>query len=70
MQVSSYSFESHTKTSHIRVFDTEHGTSHIVSEDASASDPVWIAEKEVLYVKSGEYGSTMIMTQRVLEKSE
>lgn len=41
-----------------------------MSEDSGASDPVWIGEKEVLYLKAAENGCTMIMAQHVLDKSE
>lgn len=68
--MSVYSFETHSKSSQIRVLNIKEGTSHLVSEDSGASDPVWIGEKEVLYLKGGDNGCTMIMTRRVLDKSE
>ncbi|QPG99951.1 hypothetical protein C2857_002979 [Epichloe festucae Fl1] len=68
--VSVYSFETHSKSCQIRVLNIKEGTSHLVSEDSGASDPVWIGEKELLYLKGGDNGCTMIMTRRVLDKSE
>ncbi|KAG6219228.1 hypothetical protein E4U50_004881 [Claviceps purpurea] len=68
--VSVYSFDTHSKSSQIRVLNTKEGTSHVVSKDSGASDPVWIGEKEVLYLKATENGCTMIMAQHVLDKSE
>ncbi|KAG6001218.1 hypothetical protein E4U43_001387 [Claviceps pusilla] len=68
--VSVYSFETHSKSSQIRILNIKQGTSHIVSEDTGASDPVWIGEHEILYLKGGDNGSTMIIAQRVLDKSE
>ncbi|KAG8427137.1 hypothetical protein J3459_007500 [Metarhizium acridum] len=59
--VSAYSFETHSKSSQIRVLNIKEGTSHLVSEDSGASDPVWIGEKEVMYLKGGDNGCTMIM---------
>ncbi|POR31333.1 Dipeptidyl-peptidase 5 [Tolypocladium paradoxum] len=63
--VSSYSFETHSKSSTIRVLNIKERTSHLISEDPGASDPIWIGEKEVLYLKPGENGCTMIMSQDV-----
>ncbi|KHN95315.1 dipeptidyl peptidase [Metarhizium album ARSEF 1941] len=68
--VSAYSFETHSKSSQLRVLNIKEGTSHLVSEDPGVSDPVWIGETEVMYLKGGDNGCTMIMTQRVLDNSE
>ncbi|KID88060.1 dipeptidyl peptidase [Metarhizium guizhouense ARSEF 977] len=68
--VSAYSFETHSKSSQIRALNIKEGTSHLVSEDSGASDPVWIGENEVMYLKGGDNGCTMIMAQRVLDNSE
>ncbi|GJN73134.1 hypothetical protein PLICBS_007210 [Purpureocillium lilacinum] len=68
--VSSYSFETHSKSSSIRVLNIKDGSSHLVSEDPGASEPIWIGEKEVLYLKPGENGCTMIMSQQLGDKSE
>ncbi|KAG6005142.1 hypothetical protein E4U21_000396 [Claviceps maximensis] len=68
--VSVYSFETHSKSSQIRILNIREGASYIVSEDTRASDPVWIGEDEILYLKGDDNGCTMIMTQRVLDKSQ
>ena len=68
--MSSYSFETHSKSSSIRVLNIKDGCSHLVSEDPGASEPIWIGEKEVLYLKPGENGCTMIMSQQLGDKSE
>ncbi|KJZ72655.1 hypothetical protein HIM_08014 [Hirsutella minnesotensis 3608] len=63
--VSSYSFETHSKSHSIRVLNIKDGSSYIISEDLSASEPVWIGEQEVLYLKVGNKGSTILVTQDV-----
>lgn len=68
--MSTYSFETHSKSSQIRVLNVKDGGSHLISQDAGASDPIWIAEDEILYLKGGDNGCTMIMTQRVADGSE
>ncbi|GAO16138.1 hypothetical protein UVI_02040330 [Ustilaginoidea virens] len=54
--VSTYSFETHSRSSQIRLLNVKDGTSYLVSDDAGASDPVWIGEQEVLYLKPGDNG--------------
>ncbi|KAG5944958.1 hypothetical protein E4U53_006782 [Claviceps sorghi] len=68
--ISAYSFETQARSSQIRVLNIKAGTSHVVSEDLGASDPVWIGEEEILYLEGDDNGCTMIMTQHVLDKSE
>ncbi|PHH64187.1 hypothetical protein CDD81_4934 [Ophiocordyceps australis] len=67
--VSSYSFDKHVKTSSIRVLNVKDGSSRILCQDAAASEPVWIGDYDVLYVKSGDNGSCQLMAQH-LEQSE
>ena len=64
-QVSSYSFETHAKSSSIRVLNIKEGTSRVISEDLVATDPIWIGEQDVLFLKHGDNGCTMIMSQNV-----
>ncbi|KAF4510727.1 hypothetical protein G6O67_002597 [Ophiocordyceps sinensis] len=68
--VSSYSFETHSRSSSVRVLNIADGSSHIISEDPAASDPVWIAEKDVLYFKAGDKGCTNLWSQHVADASE
>ncbi|KAH7163300.1 Alpha/Beta hydrolase protein [Dactylonectria estremocensis] len=67
--VSSYSFETHSKTSQIRALNIKDGSSHLVSEDSAASEPIWISETEVIFIKSGDNGSSMLLSQDVHDKS-
>jgi len=68
--VSTYDFTSHSKTSQIRVLSIPDGHSHLVSEDASAYDPVWIGEEEIAYFKPNERGCTALMHQNVFQPPE
>lgn len=69
-QVSTYSFDTHSKTAQIRVLNIKEGTSHLVSEDSAASDPIWISEKEIVYVKSLDNGASSLVAQHVLDPNE
>ncbi|PFH60066.1 hypothetical protein XA68_11515 [Ophiocordyceps unilateralis] len=68
--VMTYSFETHSRSSSIRVLDIKHGSSHRISDDAGASDPVWIGEEDVLFFKAGENGQTSMYVRRVGDDSE
>ncbi|CAG9938450.1 unnamed protein product [Clonostachys rosea f. rosea IK726] len=65
--VSTYSFETHVKTSQIRVLNIKDGASHLISENPAASDPVWISQDEIAYLKPTDRGCTALMAQRVTE---
>ena len=66
-KVSTYSFETHSKTSQIRVLSTRDGSSHLVSEDASAFEPVWLSKDEVIFFKPTDRGCTALVSQNVFE---
>jgi len=59
--ISTYSFEHHKKTAQIRVLDTDSGHSSLLVQDLNASEPVWLSDDEVLYLKSGEKGATTLV---------
>lgn len=57
--VSAYSFESHEKTSEIRVIDLASGQSTLVTNDRSASEPNWLGDATgLLWLKEGDKGAT------------
>lgn len=68
LQTSSYSFDSHSKSSQIRVLDVRNDKSYLISNDTSASDPIWIGKTEVAFVKSGDNGSSMLLSQDIHDK--
>lgn len=60
--VSTYSFESHSKTSEIRVLDIKNGQSKVLTADLGASEPSWLGEQNlVLWLKGGEKGTTSLI---------
>ena len=58
--VSSYSFESHAKTTEIRLFDITSRTSTLITNAKGASDPHWL-ENDILYLKAGDSGTTELV---------
>ncbi|PQE27168.1 prolyl oligopeptidase protein [Rutstroemia sp. NJR-2017a WRK4] len=60
--VSTYSFQSHSKTSEIKVLDIATGKSSTLSSDLNDSEPTWLGWKnEVLWLRGGEKGTTKLM---------
>ncbi|KAM3449588.1 hypothetical protein MY3296_006808 [Beauveria thailandica] len=57
--VSTYSFETHSKSAQIRILSLSDGASHLVSEDIGASDPVWISDTEVAFFKGSDKGTDL-----------
>ncbi|KAJ6786005.1 hypothetical protein PWT90_02985 [Aphanocladium album] len=57
--VSTYSFETHSKTAQIRILSLKDGSSHLVSEDTGASDPVWLSDNEVAFFKGSDKGTEL-----------
>lgn len=55
----SYSFESHSKTNEIRIFDTSSGRSALITNDPGASNPQWVADSDKLvWLKTKGNGNT------------
>ncbi|KAI5466794.1 Alpha/Beta hydrolase protein [Mariannaea sp. PMI_226] len=67
--VSSYSFDSQSKSSQIRVLDIRDNSSYLISEDTSAGEPIWISETEVAFIKAGDNGGSMLLSRNVYDKS-
>jgi Tol biopolymer transport system component len=63
--VSTYSFHEHKKTAQIRVLDIDSGDSQSLVEESGASEPVWLGDDEVLYLKSGSDGNTTLVVRHV-----
>lgn len=60
--VGTYSFESHKKTSEIKVLDVGSGQSILVTNEEKASEPNWLGTgNELLWLKAGEKGVTQIL---------
>ena len=66
--VSTYSFESHKKTSEIKVLDISSATQSLITNAEGTSEPSWLGgENELLWLKSGEKGHTQFVVGRADE---
>ncbi|KAL8842393.1 MAG: hypothetical protein Q9170_000521 [Blastenia crenularia] len=64
--VSTYSFESHQKTSEIKVIDISTGQSNLITNEKGTSEPNWLGDgTELLWLKEGEGGSTHMVVGSV-----
>jgi hypothetical protein len=59
--VSTYSFADHAKKSEIRILDVESQESTLITDDKSASEPVWIDDQTIVLLKSEEDGTTNVL---------
>lgn len=60
--VSTYSFQSHSKTNEIRVLDIKTGQTKLLVSDLGVSEPTWLGEGSlVLWLKGGEKGTTNLV---------
>ena len=66
--VSTYSFESHKKTTEIKVLDIATGRSTLVTNDEKISEPHWLGcGNELLWLQSTEKGATKLVVGNVDE---
>lgn len=60
--VGTYSFESHKKTSEIKVLDISTGQSTLITNDEETSEPNWLGTgDELLWLKAGKKDVTQVM---------
>jgi hypothetical protein len=60
--VSTYSFQTHSKTNEIRALDIKTGQTTLLVSDLGASEPTWLGEGNlVLWLKGGEKGTTNLV---------
>ena len=60
--VSTYSFESHKKTTEIRAINIKNGQSTLITNEEKTSEPNWLgSENEVLWLKGNEDGTTELV---------
>ncbi|KAI9171626.1 Dipeptidyl-peptidase 5 [Paramyrothecium foliicola] len=65
--VTTYSFQTNIKSSQIRVLNVHDHTSRLVTDDGSASEPFWLSDDEIAYVKSGDHDYSHLLAQNVRE---
>ena len=56
--VSTYSFESHSKSAELRVLNIKTGQSTLLSDDLNASEPAWVEGNTAIWLSSGDKGVT------------
>lgn len=59
--VSTYSFSDHKKTSEIRVLDTATQQTTLITDDTSASDPAWLDDETIVFLRTKEDGTTEVV---------
>ncbi|KAK5939695.1 hypothetical protein PMZ80_008075 [Knufia obscura] len=61
-----YSFDSHSKSSEIVVFDFESGEQNVISTDNGASEPKWLGDaNQLVWLKEGDNGNTSVIVADV-----
>ena len=66
--VSTYSFETHSKTSEIKVLNIETRQSTLLTNDNKASEPNWLGNgEEILWLKEGEAGTTKLIIANTID---
>jgi pre-mRNA-splicing helicase BRR2 len=64
---STYSFTSHSKTNEIYVLDVATGQASLLTRDAKASEPKWLSECDLVWLKETENGNTCFVVSNALE---
>jgi hypothetical protein len=59
--VSTYSFHSHSKSAEVRILDVKTGQSTLLSNDLNASEPTWLDNSLIVWLQSGEKGTTKLL---------
>lgn len=60
--ISAYSFAEHKKkTTEIRILDADNQQTTLITDDSSASDANWIDDDTIVFLKSGNDGTTTIV---------
>jgi hypothetical protein len=59
--VSTYSFQSHSKSAEIRILDIETGQSTLLNNDLNASEPTWLDNCCIAWLQGGEKGATKLL---------
>jgi pre-mRNA-splicing helicase BRR2 len=64
---STYLFSSHTKTNEICVLELASGEATLLTKDAKASEPKWLSECDLIWLKETENGNTSFVISNALE---
>lgn len=69
-QISTYSFETHSVSSQIRVLNIKDDSSHVITDDTHDTSPFWIGEKEVGFIRTQDNGISSLYYSEVSRKFE
>jgi dipeptidyl aminopeptidase/acylaminoacyl peptidase len=64
---STYSFSNHSKTNEIYVLDIASGQATLLTKDPKASEPKWLSEHDLVWLKETENGNTSFVVSNALE---
>lgn len=67
--VSTYSFESHSKTNELRVLDVKTGDSHELAKNDDISHPNWLDDDKFVCLQAWKDGTTYLFFASVSEVS-
>ena len=59
--VSTYSFESHKKTSEIRVLEVATGQSHLITNGENINSPNWLSDNELLWLQNDKNDTKLVI---------
>jgi hypothetical protein len=59
--VSTYSFQSHSKSAEVRILDIKTGQSTLLNNDLNASEPTWLDNTLIVWLQGGEKGTTKLL---------
>lgn len=59
--VSTYSFQSHSKSAEFRILDIKTGQSTLLNSDLNSSEPTWLDNNLVVWLQGGEKGVTKLL---------
>ncbi|KAJ4003321.1 hypothetical protein NW752_011773 [Fusarium irregulare] len=68
--ISTYSFETHSVSSQIRVLNIKDDSSHVITDDTHDTSPFWIGEKEVGFIRTQDNGISSLYYSDVSRKFE
>jgi hypothetical protein len=60
--ISTYSFESHSKSSEVRILDLKTTESTLLTSEASASEPNWLDRDTAIYLQGSDKGTTLLLS--------
>lgn len=64
---STYSFSTHSKTNEIYVLDVASGQASLLTKDVKASEPQWLSECDLVWLRETENGNTSFVVSNALE---